>query len=81
MSSYEDVGTWRETDNPHRVKVEAKTACIPSRADTIVVELNWNSILFALSTFINGSDPKYWSRDAVNLLRAEAQKVEDEINT
>jgi hypothetical protein len=77
---WEDIGPWVETDNPHRVKVTAKytSACNPYRG-TYIVELNWHSILYALTQFVNSSDPKYWTQDAVNLLRAEAQKIEDAI--
>ncbi len=80
-SEWEDVGPWVETDNPHRVKVTGmRTGQDDPFTGTTVVELNWNSILFALSTFVNGSDPKYFTRDAANLLRAEAQKIDDEID-
>ena len=74
--SWEDIGPWMETDNPHRVKV---TAQAPNLTE-LVVELNWNAILYALTTFVNGSDPKYWTEDAYRALRSLAQNIEDEID-
>lgn len=66
---------WTETDNPLRVKVTAKLGS----AD-IEVELNWNAAFYVLTEFVNGSDPQYFTEDAVNLLRARAQQIQDAID-